>query len=671
MIITVSAITLDNWYHPGTSVFLRVAALSTFVAADGELISGANSPVAWWRDIPCTVGERTDTAGRKIRTLTIPAFTISSTVDSDDPAAKYFAAFWADGGSVQQWGGFESFSIPDTASTQTWAEIRSYNALSSATPPAWVAIIVQNLASDPSSPTPGQIYFNTTAEEFRFWDGTAWRTLGGGGGSGTVTSVSGTAPIQVANGTTTPVVSIAAATSGAAGSMSATDKTKLDAATSANTVSTIVQRDASGNFSAGTITATLNGNASTSTTTTTIPTLSGDVTNTGNNVQIASGVIVNADISASAAIALSKLATDPLARANHTGTQLAATISDFDNQVRTSRLDQMATPTAAVAMGSQRITGVADPSSAQDAATKAYVDANAGSSKVNLQGSTPGTADTGNSNISGVAIAGKVAVGIASPSFGTNNKALFGANPAVAINAATVVVTVTSGSNSGIVFQGAISQTGNAFEAQKTDGSTYFRMGELGTTNQRIRYGASDTPDYFGDEKFLLDLNYNGRVCSVTTFTSDSKIRFFMSVPGAGTGMWFAHSNIGNSWESFTGGIDFKPGGTRRFSVTGNGIDVAGGVVRKGRTITATDSATAADDVILANATSGAVTVNLPAAASNSGLTITVKKIDSSGNAVTIDGNASETIDGATTKVLSSQYETARLYCDGSNWFLI
>lgn len=39
----------------------------------------------------------------------------------------------------------------------------------------------------------------------------------------------------------------------------------VDAATSSNTVSTIVKRDASGNFSAGTITATLNGNAATAT----------------------------------------------------------------------------------------------------------------------------------------------------------------------------------------------------------------------------------------------------------------------------------------------------------------------------------------------------------------------------------------------------------------------
>ena len=56
-------------------------------------------------------------------------------------------------------------------------------------------------------------------------------------------------------------------------------------------------------------------------------------------------------------------------------TLTAAKISDFDTQVRTNRLDQMTAPTASVALNNQRITGLADPSGAQDAATKAYVDA--------------------------------------------------------------------------------------------------------------------------------------------------------------------------------------------------------------------------------------------------------------------------------------------------------
>lgn len=68
-------------------------------------------------------------------------------------------------------------------------------------------------------------------------------------------------------------------------------------------------------------------------------------------------------------IPLAALATDPLARANHTGTQSASTISDFDTQVRTSRLDQMAAPTASVALNSQKITGLASGTANGDAAT--------------------------------------------------------------------------------------------------------------------------------------------------------------------------------------------------------------------------------------------------------------------------------------------------------------
>src|SRR5205814_2201318 len=49
---------------------------------------------------------------------------------------------------------------------------------------------------------------------------------------------------------------------------------------------------------------------------------------TVDSAHMTDGTIVNADINASAAIALSKLATDPLARANHTGTQTMSTISD-------------------------------------------------------------------------------------------------------------------------------------------------------------------------------------------------------------------------------------------------------------------------------------------------------------------------------------------------------
>lgn len=111
---------------------------------------------------------------------------------------------------------------------------------------------------------------------------------------------------------------------------------------------------------------------------TTWSTVSGGGTPTDGSVttaKLADGAVTDAKVSATAGIALSKLATNPLARANHTGTQTAATISDFDTQVRASRLDQLAAPTAAVSLNSQKITNLATPTANGDAATKAYADA--------------------------------------------------------------------------------------------------------------------------------------------------------------------------------------------------------------------------------------------------------------------------------------------------------
>lgn len=61
-------------------------------------------------------------------------------------------------------------------------------------------------------------------------------------------------------------------------------------------------------------------------------------------------------------------------RANHIGTQPVASIEGFDAAVRLNRLDQLTAPTTPLIINAQRITGVAEPTAAQDAATKNYVD---------------------------------------------------------------------------------------------------------------------------------------------------------------------------------------------------------------------------------------------------------------------------------------------------------
>lgn len=74
------------------------------------------------------------------------------------------------------------------------------------------------------------------------------------------------------------------------------------------------------------------------------------------------------------------------------------------------------------------------------------------------------------------------------------------------------------------------------------------------------------------------------------------------------------------------------------------------------------------DDGVYVDASGAARTITLFAVSGQSGKRITIKKIDSSTNAVTIDANSSETIDGATTTKLCTQYETVTLFCDGDEW---
>ena len=83
-----------------------------------------------------------------------------------------------------------------------------------------------------------------------------------------------------------------------------------------------------------------------------------------------------------------------------------------------------------------------------------------------------------------------------------------------------------------------------------------------------------------------------------------------------------------------------------------------------------TISETESNIFVACNATSGAMTITLRAASGLAGYVVAVKKTDSSANAVTVDPNASEQVDGATTQVISAQYTSLSLVCDGSNWHI-
>jgi hypothetical protein len=193
-------------------------------------------------------------------------------------------------------------------------------------------IRVHQAGSPPVSPTPvkGQLYFNNVGNELYYYDGTGWQTAKGG--------VTGTAGGDLSGTYPNPQIAAGAIVDADVNAAAAIAKTKLAALN-------IVNADVAAG--AAIVYAKLS------------------LTNS----------ILNGDLAGS--IALSKLATDPLARANHTGTQLAATISDFNTARDLQRLDQHVAPTAAVNLNNQRIIGVGAPSADTDGATKGYVDATA------------------------------------------------------------------------------------------------------------------------------------------------------------------------------------------------------------------------------------------------------------------------------------------------------
>lgn len=105
---------------------------------------------------------------------------------------------------------------------------------------------IQNAAGDPSSPANGQIYYNITDHTLRYYNGTAWLTLAQGGSvtDAITNAINALDTDDIEEGSTNLYFTNQRAIDAVGGS-----------ATSANTPNTVVKRDSSGNFAAGTITA--------------------------------------------------------------------------------------------------------------------------------------------------------------------------------------------------------------------------------------------------------------------------------------------------------------------------------------------------------------------------------------------------------------------------------
>eukprot|EP01029_Cantina_marsupialis_P017243 TRINITY_DN3867_c0_g1_i1.p1 TRINITY_DN3867_c0_g1~~TRINITY_DN3867_c0_g1_i1.p1 ORF type:complete len:1663 (+),score=332.82 TRINITY_DN3867_c0_g1_i1:7805-12793(+) len=81
-------------------------------------------------------------------------------------------------------------------------------------------------------------------------------------------------------------------------------------------------------------------------------------------------------------------------------------------------------------------------------------------------------------------------------------------------------------------------------------------------------------------------------------------------------------------------------------------------------------TATANDETLLADATTANMTITLPSATGNTGLKITIKRIDTSSNTLSISGNTA-TIDGQASVTMNVAWQAYTFQCDGTNWYII
>lgn len=108
---------------------------------------------------------------------------------------------------------------------------------------------------------------------------------------------------------------------------------------------------------------------------------------------------------------------------------------------------------------------------------------------------------------------------------------------------------------------------------------------------------------------------------------------------------------------------------------TGNAnstVQVSGSMSLAIKTVTANYTATVDDNTILANTSSGAITVTLPSATNIAGRIYTIKKTGNGGidNALTVTPSAG-TIDGGSNYIIYNDWTHVAVQTDGTNWFII
>ena len=196
--------------------------------------------------------------------------------------------------------------------------------------------------------------------------------------------------------------------------------------------------------------------------------------------------------------------------------------------------------------------------------------------------------------------------------------------------------------------------------------------GDINMNDNKVLFGSAPDNGYIWIDDITLELSIVEEGTNGVRIKTDGP--FTVENPGSSEVFLYQNDTISIGSGGNTGSVDISLITADR---TYNLPDQSGTIALTSSTaqkIVATAQSTnynAADgDFVLMTTGATDKTVTLPAAASNTDAIIEVKKVDSGAGNVIIDGNLAETIDGALTQTILSQYTNLTLHCDGSNWHI-
>jgi hypothetical protein len=234
--------------------------------------------------------------------------------------------------------------------------------------------------------------------------------------------------------------------------------------------------------------------------------------------------------------------------------------------------------------------------------------------------------------------------------------------------------------------------TDNANLKWDATGSTLVIGGSSGSFTQNIYTTGNSVSGNFGNSGGQRNFLGGGTFTDNTTAASGSKSYWFadqISGPTyAATNSSVTYNNISTlTAVAPTAGTNITA--THRFAIrtfdnsAGSGslfVDggsfLGGGVYQKLISITSNYTITSSDYQILVDATGGNITLTLPAVSSvydatlGVGIIYSIKRIDASGNTVTVQRAGSDLIDNATSFTLTSLQSKSLQAASGGNWWI-